>query len=89
MPTPRDHRRHRRSTVKPDRVRALELLDGCGDEGCTKAMLCLVPVKKNSQRVTERGQPTDWAEDTLHALQSSLRVFEAHRRLIVSQMDAE
>jgi hypothetical protein len=39
MPTPRDHRRHRRSTVKPDRVRALELLDGCGAEGCTKAML--------------------------------------------------
>jgi hypothetical protein len=39
MPTPRDQRRHRRSTVKPDRVRALELLDGCGDEGCTKASL--------------------------------------------------
>jgi hypothetical protein len=35
MPTPR----HRRSTVKPDRVRALELLDGCGAEGCTEAIL--------------------------------------------------
>jgi hypothetical protein len=39
MPTPRDQRRHRRSTVKPDRVRALQLLDGCGAEGCTKAIL--------------------------------------------------
>jgi hypothetical protein len=35
MPTPR----HRRSTVKPDRVRALELLDGCGAEGCTEGIL--------------------------------------------------
>jgi hypothetical protein len=35
MPTPR----HRRSTVKPDRVRALELLDGCRAEGCTEAIL--------------------------------------------------
>jgi hypothetical protein len=39
MPTPRDQRRHRRSTVKPDRVRALQLLNGCGAEGCTKAIL--------------------------------------------------
>jgi hypothetical protein len=39
MPTPRDQRRHRRSTVKPDRVRALELLDGCGAEGCTEGLM--------------------------------------------------
>jgi hypothetical protein len=35
MPTPR----RKRDLIKPDRVRALELLDGCGAEGCTKAML--------------------------------------------------
>jgi hypothetical protein len=35
MPTPRIRRR----SLKPDRVRALELLDGCGDEGCTEGIL--------------------------------------------------
>jgi hypothetical protein len=28
-----------RTTLRPDRVRALEPLDGCGAEGCTKAIL--------------------------------------------------
>ena len=28
-----------RRSLKPDRVRALELLDGCGDEGCTEGIL--------------------------------------------------
>jgi hypothetical protein len=28
-----------RRGLKPDRVRALELLDGCGDEGCTEGIL--------------------------------------------------
>jgi hypothetical protein len=37
MPSPRQSTRRR--DLKPDRIRALELLDGCGDEGCTKAML--------------------------------------------------
>src|SRR5262245_12037679 len=31
------------------------------------------------RRVAQRGQPTDWAEDTLHALQSSLHAFEVAR----------
>ena len=35
MPTPR----RKRTTLKPDRIRALELLAGFGDEGCTKAIL--------------------------------------------------
>ena len=35
MPTPR----RKRTLLKPDRVRALELLAGYGAEGCTKAML--------------------------------------------------
>jgi hypothetical protein len=39
MPTPRDQRRRSRRDIKPDRVRALELLAGCGEEGCTKAIL--------------------------------------------------
>jgi hypothetical protein len=39
MPTPRDQRRRSRRDLKPDRVRALELLAGYGDEGCTKAIL--------------------------------------------------
>jgi hypothetical protein len=34
MPTPR-----RKRDTKPDRVRALELLAGRGEEGCTKAIL--------------------------------------------------
>ena len=34
-------------------------------------------------------QSTLWAEDMLEALQASLRAFEAHRKLIVAQMDAE
>ena len=33
------NQRSRKRDLKPDRIRALELLDGCGDEGCTKAML--------------------------------------------------
>jgi hypothetical protein len=37
MPTPRDQRRRSRRDIKPDRVRALESLAGCGEEGCTKA----------------------------------------------------
>jgi hypothetical protein len=37
MPSPRQPTRRR--DLKPDRVRALELLAGCGDEGCTKGML--------------------------------------------------
>jgi len=41
------------------------------------------------RRIAQRRQPTDWAEDTLKALQSSLRAFEAHRKLIVSALDAE
>ena len=34
MPTPR-----RKRDIKPDRVRALELLDGCGSEGCAESIL--------------------------------------------------
>ena len=34
MPTLR-----RKRTLKPDRVRALELLAGCGSEGCTEGIL--------------------------------------------------
>src|SRR5262245_30654009 len=34
MPTPR-----RKRDIKPDRVRALELLAGCGSEGCAEATL--------------------------------------------------
>jgi hypothetical protein len=41
------------------------------------------------RRIAQRGQQTDWAEDTLNALQSSLRAFEAHRKLIVSALQAE
>jgi len=41
------------------------------------------------RRIAQRRQPTDWAEDTLNALQSSLRAFEAHRELIVSALRAE
>jgi hypothetical protein len=39
-------------------------------------------------RITERGQPTDWAEDRLRALESSLRAFDAHRKLIVAEIKA-
>jgi hypothetical protein len=35
LPTTRRRNPHR--FPKPDRRRALELLAGCGDEGCTKA----------------------------------------------------
>jgi hypothetical protein len=35
MPTPR----RKRTTLKPDRIRALELLAGCGAEGCTEGIL--------------------------------------------------
>ena len=45
--------------------------------------------KELVRRIAQRGQPTDWAEDTLHALESSLRAFEAHRKEIVAQIDAE
>ena len=39
------------------------------------------------RRIAQRGQPTDWAKDTLWALESSLRAFEAHRKLIVAQIE--
>lgn len=39
------------------------------------------------RRIARQGQPTDWTEDTL--CESSLRVFEAHRKLLVAQIDAE
>ena len=41
------------------------------------------------RRITQRGQSTDWAEDTLNAFQSSLDAFEAHRKLIVSAINAQ
>jgi hypothetical protein len=41
------------------------------------------------RRIAQRGQPTDWAEDTLRAFESNLRAFEAHRNEIVVQIDAE
>jgi hypothetical protein len=34
MPTPR-----RKSDPKPDRIRILELLDGCGSKGCVEGIL--------------------------------------------------
>jgi hypothetical protein len=34
MPTP-----HRKRTPKPDRIRALELLAGCGDAGCPEGLM--------------------------------------------------
>ena len=37
------------------------------------------------RQLAQRGQPTLWAEDMLDALKGSLRVFEMHRKLIVSQ----
>jgi hypothetical protein len=37
MPSPRQPTRRR--DFKPDRVRALELLAGCGDEGCAEGIL--------------------------------------------------
>ena len=33
------HQRSRKRVPKPDRVRALELLAGCPQEGCTEAVL--------------------------------------------------
>jgi hypothetical protein len=35
MPAPR----RKRNLIKPDRVRALVLLNGCGAEGCSEALL--------------------------------------------------
>ena len=45
--------------------------------------------KEIVRRIAERGQPTDWAEDTLHALESSLRAFEQHRETIISMLNAD
>ena len=41
------------------------------------------------RRIAQRGQPTNWAEDTLRAFELSLRAFEAQRNDIVAQIDAE
>jgi hypothetical protein len=41
------------------------------------------------RRIAQRGQPTDWAQNTLRAFESNLRAFEAHRNEIVAQIDAE
>ena len=41
------------------------------------------------RRIAQRGQPTDWAQNTLRAFESNLRAFEAQRNEIVAQIDAE
>jgi pyridoxal biosynthesis lyase PdxS len=45
--------------------------------------------KERIQQIAQSGQSTVWAEDMLEALQTSLRAFERHRKLIVAQMDAK
>ena len=49
----------------------------------------IAPQEELIRQLAQRGQSTLWAEDSLEALQTSLRAFEAHRKLIVAQMDAE
>jgi hypothetical protein len=41
------------------------------------------------RQLNRRGQETAWAKDMLEALQSTLRAFEAHRKLIVAQIGGE
>jgi hypothetical protein len=41
------------------------------------------------QRIRMRGQPTEWAEQTLDLLKGALGDFEKHRELIASKIDAE
>jgi hypothetical protein len=41
------------------------------------------------EQLATRGHPTEVAQVMLEALQASLRAFEAHRKLIVSAIDAE
>jgi hypothetical protein len=45
--------------------------------------------KELIRRMAQRGQSTEWAEHMLEALDVSLRVFEQHRKLIVSRLYAE
>jgi hypothetical protein len=45
--------------------------------------------KELIQRMAQRGQSTEVAEDMLEAWQTNLQAFERHRKLILSQMDAE
>ena len=41
------------------------------------------------EQLAGRGQPTEVAQVMLEALQSTLRAFEAHRKLIIAQIDDE
>ena len=41
------------------------------------------------EQLAGRGQPTEVAQVMLEALQATLRAFEAHRKVIVAQLDAE
>jgi hypothetical protein len=58
------------------------------DRHIAKCKVLIARQEELLRRITERGQPTDWAEDTLRALESSLRAFEAHRKLIAAEIEA-
>ena len=45
--------------------------------------------KELIRRMAQRGQSTEVAKATLEAWQTSLGVFERHRKLVVSQLAAE
>jgi hypothetical protein len=45
--------------------------------------------KELIRRMAQRGQSTEAAEATLETWQTSLGVFERHRELIVSRLDAK
>ena len=41
------------------------------------------------QRIRMRGQPTEWAEQTLDLLKDALGAFEKQREIIASKIDTE
>jgi len=83
MPTPRDHRRHHRSTVKPDRVRALELLAGWGAEGLMLAHGLTIP---DMIELVRSGHATATAERAVAGRSkfevARVRITDARRRAL-------
>ena len=59
------------------------------DRHIAQCMELIARQKELIRRMAQRGQSTEAAEATLEAWQTSLGVFERHRELIVSRLDAE
>jgi hypothetical protein len=56
------------------------------DRHIAECKACIERQREVIRQAEERGQATIWARETLKTWEASLRVFEAHRQLILDQL---